>query len=100
MLKNEQAEVQGYISLLHNLVKSSGIYAVSSLASPLVTLVLSPFLTHSLSRPAYGALVILNTVVALVAGITQFGLNSAFFRAYNYDYETRRDRMGALSTTF
>jgi len=33
-----------------------------------------------------------------MVGITQFGLNNAFFRAYNYDYETQKDRMGVLST--
>lgn len=86
-------------SILRNLVKSSGIYALSSLASPLVSLVLAPFLTHSLSRSDYGALAVLNTVIALLAGITQFGLNAAFTRAYNFDYEAQRDRLDVLSTT-
>ena len=84
--------------LIRNLVKSSGIYAISSLASPLVALILAPFLTYSLSETAYGALIVLNTVIALVTTITQLGLNSAILRAYNYDYETRRDRLGVLST--
>ncbi len=85
-------------SLIRNLVKSSGIYALSSIASPLVSLVLAPFLTHSLSRPDYGALAVLNTIIALGAGITQLGLSSAFFRAYNYDYETQKDRLAIFST--
>ena len=80
------------------LIKSSGIYALSSLASPLIALVLAPFLTRNLSHSEYGALVILNTAIALIAGITQLGLNSAFFRAYNYDYETKSDRLRVLST--
>ena len=85
-------------SYFRKLIKSSGIYALSSLASPLVALVLAPFLTRNLSHSEYGALVILNTAIALIAGITQLGLNSAFFRAYNYDYETKSDRFRVLST--
>jgi O-antigen/teichoic acid export membrane protein len=91
-------EMQGYVSLIRNLVKSSGIYAIASLAAPLVSLILAPFLTHSVSRADYGALAVLNTVIALGAGITQLGLSSAFFRAYNYDYETQKDRLGIFST--
>src|SRR5229473_2784273 len=85
-------------SFFRILIKSSGIYALSSLASPLIALVLAPFLTRNLSHSEYGALVILNTAIALIAGITQLGLNSAFFRAYNYDYETKSDRLRVLST--
>jgi len=87
-----------YVSLLRNLMKSSGIYALSTLASPLISLVLAPFLTHTLSHTDYGVLAVLNTIVALVAGVTQFGLYSAFFRTYSYDYESERDRLGVLST--
>ena len=94
----QDAGLQGYASLLRNLVKSSGIYAVASIASPFVTLVLAPFLTRSLSRADYGALAVLSTVIALGAGVTQLGLSSAFFRAYNYDYESAKDRSGIFST--
>jgi len=40
----------------------------------------------------------LNTAIALLAGLTQFGLSTAFFRSYNYDYESQKDRLGVLST--
>jgi O-antigen/teichoic acid export membrane protein len=86
------------LGLIRNLVKSSGVYAISAVASPLVSLVLAPFLTHSLSNADYGALIVLNTVITLVTTITQLGLNSAILRAYNYDYENRRDRLDVLST--
>jgi O-antigen/teichoic acid export membrane protein len=89
---------EDYISLILNLLKSSGIYALASIASPLVSLILAPFLTHHLARSDYGALALLNTVISLVAGITQFGLGSAFFRAYSCDYESKRDRSAVLST--
>jgi O-antigen/teichoic acid export membrane protein len=89
----------GYVSLIRNLVKSSGIYALASLAAPLVSLILAPFLTHRLSHSDYGVLAILTTAISLVAGITQLGVNSAFLRTYNYDYETQHDRMAVLSTT-
>jgi O-antigen/teichoic acid export membrane protein len=95
-------EVKGqesYIALMCTLVKSSGVYALSSLASPLVSLVLAPLLTHSLSRDDYGALTVINTAIALVAGITQLGLINAFFRAYSWDYESQSDRLRVLSTT-
>src|SRR5438477_13185179 len=99
-LKNtfQASDNEGYISHLHNLVKGSGIYAVASFVLPLVTLVLAPFLTHALSRTDYGVLTVLSTAISLVAGITQFGLNNAFFRAYSYDYGSQQDRQGVLST--
>jgi O-antigen/teichoic acid export membrane protein len=84
--------------VLHTLVASSVVYALASAAAPLVSLVLAPFLTHSLSRRDFGALAVITTAIALVAGTTQFGLGSAFFRAYNYDYESRRDRLGVFAT--
>ncbi len=86
------------IQLIRNLVKNSGIYAISSLASPLVTLLLSPFLTHTLSRTDYGALVILNTAVTLVTGVSELGLGAAFTRMYAYDCKTRREQLDVLST--
>src|SRR3989441_952793 len=93
-----QAGTAGYANQLRILIKNSGIYAVASLASPLVSLVLAPFLTRHLSYKDYGALAVITTAVALVAGLTQLGLGSAFFRSYNYDYESRSDRSGVLST--
>jgi O-antigen/teichoic acid export membrane protein len=87
-----------YISLARGLIKDSGIYALSSLASPFISLVLTPFLTRNLSHADYGALAVLTTLLALVAGITQLGLNAAFFRVYDYDYESERDRLDVLST--
>ncbi len=91
-------EAENYKSYLRYLIKNSGIYVLSSLASPLVSLVLAPFLTRHLSHADYGVLTVLNTTIALVAGITQLGLSSAFFRSYNYDYESRTDRYAVLST--
>src|SRR5438552_15208100 len=90
--------VEGYASQIRVLVKSSGIYAIASMASPLISLVLMPFLTHTLSHSEYGALAVLNTVIALVAGITQLSLGNAFFRAYSCDYESQRDRLKVVST--
>jgi len=87
-----------YVSNIRKLVKSSGAYALSSLASPLISLAIAPFLAYNLSHPDYGALAVLNTAIALLAGVTQLGLSSAFFRSYNYDYESRVDRLGVLST--
>lgn len=91
-------EAGGFASQIRRLVKSSGLYALSSMASPLVTLILAPILTHNLTRTDYGALAVLNTTVALTAGVTQFGLGSAFFRSYNYDYESPTDRSGVIFT--
>lgn len=92
------AEEQSYAALIRNLVKSSGIYALASIASPFISLVLAPFLTRSLTHADYGILAVLNTIIALGAGITQLGLSSAFFRAYNYDYDAREDRQAIFST--
>ncbi len=93
------ADTQGYLSLALGMVKRSGIYAVGALASPLVSLILTPFLAHNLSITAYGGLAILYTVIDLVTVMTQLGLSSAFFRAYSGDYESTRDRLDVLSTS-
>jgi O-antigen/teichoic acid export membrane protein len=93
------ADPQGYLSLALGMVKKSGIYAVGALASPLVSLILTPFLAHNLSITAYGGLAVLYTVIDLVTVMTQLGLSSAFFRAYNGDYESMRDRLDVLSTS-
>ena len=87
-----------YVELIRKLTKSSGVYAIASFVSPLISLVLAPFLTHNLSHNDYGALTVLNTAVSLMVGITQFGLASAFFRAYNCDYESERDHLDILAT--
>ncbi len=89
---------QDYVSLVRKLVESSGIYALASFVSPLISLVLAPFLTSHLSHADYGALAVLTTVIALMIGVTQFGLNHAFFRTYNYDYEAPGDHLRVVST--
>jgi O-antigen/teichoic acid export membrane protein len=89
---------ESYLGLIRDLVKNSGIYAIASLTSPLVTLLLSPFLAHVLSRTDYGALAVLNTVVTLVTGVAGLGLGAAFTRVYSYDCKTKREQLDALST--
>ena len=97
-LEKQSLGGESYVLNIRKFVKSSGAYALSSLASPLISLVLAPFLTRNLSHADYGALAVLNTAIALMAGVTQLGLGSAFFRSYNYDYESKVDRSGVLST--
>jgi len=70
------------------------------MASPLASLILAPFLTRQLSPQDYGLLIVLNTAIGLIAGVTQMGLSSAFFRAYNYDYSSPGDRSAVLTTAF
>ncbi|HZO76179.1 MAG TPA: lipopolysaccharide biosynthesis protein [Ktedonobacteraceae bacterium] len=95
MLKLAGAET---IDPLRSLLKSSGLYALSSVTLPLISLVLAPFLTHTLSPFDYGVLTVLNTSISLTAGITQLGLGSAFFRAYSYDYSSEHDRRAVTGT--
>ncbi len=94
----ESSAVEGQIATIRKLIKSSGIYALSSVAVPLISLVLAPFLTHRLSASNYGALTIINTMIGLGSGITQLGLYSAFFRAYNYDYTSAEERRAVVAT--
>ena len=89
---------ESYLGLIHNLVKSSGVYAISSLASPLVSLLLLPFLTHVLSHTDYGALAVLDTVIAFVSSITTFGVDAVFARVYSYECKTHREQLDAIST--
>lgn len=94
-----QQGAQEYLALIRNLMKNSGVYALGSMASPLIALILAPFLTRHLSPTDYGAFAVLNTVITLVTAITQIGINTAFFRAYNHDYESEQDRLYVLSTS-
>src|SRR2546428_6744926 len=55
-LKLHEARNEGYAALIGNLVKTSGVYALASIASPLIALILGPFLTHRLTHSDYGAL--------------------------------------------
>src|SRR5450755_32602 len=83
---------------VHKFIKSSGIYAISAAAPPLISLVLAPLLTHHISPTDYGILTLLNLCISLAAGISQLGLPSAFFRAYGYDYESSDDRRDVIAT--
>src|SRR5579859_397301 len=87
-----------YTATLRKLLQSSGIYALASFVSPLIALILAPFLTNNLSHADYGALAVCTTAIALLVGITQIGLNHAFFRAYSLDYQDRKDRLRVVST--
>lgn len=98
----EQSKKKGagsYLTLALEMVKNSGLYAIGAMMSPLVSLILTPYLTHHLSTSDYGALATLYTIVDLISTITQLGLSPAFFRAYNKDYETPQDRAGVLANT-
>jgi O-antigen/teichoic acid export membrane protein/glycosyltransferase involved in cell wall biosynthesis len=95
-MRTGDAEVLGPLATL---LRTSGIYALAAAGGPLLTLVLAPFLTRYLSAAAYGILTILTVVISLGAGISQLGLGSAFFRAYNYDYANQRDQQAVLATT-
>lgn len=89
---------ESYFGIIRNLAKSSGVYAISSLASPLVSLLLLPFLTHVLSHADYGVLAVLDAVIALGASITSLGLDAVFGRLYSYECKTPREQLDALST--
>ena len=95
---SQKAIPESYRKLIHHLVKNSGIYALASVLSSLVSFMLAPFLTRSLTLDDYGAFVLLNASIALIVGITQLGLDFAFFRVYNSDYEERKDRLAVCST--
>jgi O-antigen/teichoic acid export membrane protein len=96
---SQMADSGSYLSLALEMIKTSGIYALGAFASPLISLLLTPFLTHQLSRRDFGALAVLYTIIDLVTIITQLGISPAFFRAYNGDYESPRDRLGVLSVS-
>ena len=100
-MRNEQKRwgARSELSFIISLVKRSGIYALGSMASPLISLVLAPFLTRYLSHVEYGALAVLNVAIALISGVTQLGLIAAFSRAYNSDYESQQDRLGVVSAS-
>lgn len=89
---------EGYFALIGTLLKSSGVYALASIATPLISLVMAPFVTHHVSQSDYGALAVISTGISLFGGISQLGLGSAFFRAYNYDFTSESERKSVLAT--
>ena len=92
------ARVEGMAAIARRLMKTSGLYALGALGAPAVSLLLTPFLARHLTPDQYGALAVLTTAISLAAGITQLGLGAAFFRAYNYDFTSERDRRSVLAT--
>src|SRR5690348_670120 len=82
------------------LIRDAGVYALAAAAAPLVSLLLAPFLTRYLTLTDYGILAVLLTAISLIAGITQLGLGSAFFRAYGCDFTGDEDRRRVLATAF
>ena len=96
----ELPNAHSYFSVLRDLAKSSGIYAIGAVGSPLISLVLAPFITHQLSLEDYGVLAVLTTLISFGTGITQLGLGSAFFRTYSYDYTSKSDRRSVLATMY
>jgi O-antigen/teichoic acid export membrane protein len=90
---------KSYLVPVRGFVSSSGIYALASLAFPVVSLALVPYLAHHLSPADYGVLAIMTSAISLVALITQMGMSAAFFRAYNHDYSSQRDHLDVLATT-
>lgn len=92
------AGAQSYLAPMRTLIKDSGIYALAAFGSPLASLVLAPVLTHYLSPTDFGILTLLNLAIGLIAGITQLGLGSAFFRAYHYDFTALDERRAVLAS--
>jgi O-antigen/teichoic acid export membrane protein len=93
------ARAETMVAIIQRLMRSSGLYAVAALGAPAVSLALTPYLAHYLSSHDYGLLAVLNTSISLFAGLTQLGLGSAFFRAYNYDYTSPQGRRSVLATS-
>ncbi len=94
---------KSHLEPVRGVMASSGVYALSSLVFPLVSLALVPYLARHLAPADYGALAIMTSVMSLTALLTQMGMSAAFFRAYTYDYAadsaSRRDRLDVLATT-
>ncbi|WP_149403300.1 lipopolysaccharide biosynthesis protein [Dictyobacter arantiisoli] len=86
------------MALLSKLIKDSGIYAIASCLSPLLSLFVSPFLAHHLTYMDYGMLILLNTTIALLAGLSQCGLGSAFVQIY-HRVDTSRETQRRVLTT-
>jgi Membrane protein involved in the export of O-antigen and teichoic acid len=87
------------LKLLRTLLHDSGIYALVACLSPLLSLILTPLLTHTLSRADYGVLTVLNATLVFLSGLTQCGLCAAFTYAYNSDYHASPlDQQRAFAT--
>src|SRR5262245_39646895 len=92
MRKRLPPAAEEYVTLVGGLAKSIWVYVVAAIGAPLSALVLSPFLAHHLSRTEYGIFAVFTTAMSLAVGVTQLGLGSAFFRAYNYDFTSPNER--------
>lgn len=100
-LKHMSAPVEAsemYPFLLRMFLRDSGIYAIASCLSPLISLLLTPFLTRNLSALDYGVLTLLNTTLALLGPLAQLGLGSAFVRLYHQNISGLRERHTLFTT--
>lgn len=87
------------LKLLRTLLHDSGIYALVACLSPLLSLILTPLLTHTLSHADYGVLTVLNVTLVFFSGLTQCGLCAAFTHVYNSDYHASPlDQQRAFAT--
>lgn len=88
------------LGIVFALIKTSGIYAITSFISPLVAIVLAPFLTRHLLQDDYARLTLLLATLSFLAPFTQLGLSAAFFRAYNQDFQLPHERRRVMGTLF
>lgn len=98
-LKSSSRSSESPVAVLVGLVKSSGVYALASVSGPLVSIILAPYLAHQLTPSDYGTLTLVNTVITLIALVTQLGMSAAFLRAYNYDYSSQRDHHAVMASS-
>jgi O-antigen/teichoic acid export membrane protein/O-antigen ligase len=94
-----QSQSTAKVATPKGLLKSSSAFALGAFASPLIAILLTPFLTSHLTAGDYGTLTLCYALISLLAPITQLGTTSAFFRAFNLDFAKKRERQDVLATT-
>lgn len=97
VLRKEGVRQTGGLSAL---LKDVGVYALASFLTPLLSLILAPFLTHRFTLDEYGHYVLITAALSFLQVITQLGLGPALVRAYTYEYSDENSRRAVVGTTY
>ncbi len=86
-------------SNIRRLLKHSAVYGLGHVVSRIVSFVLLPFLTHTLTPQDYGAMTLLYTFISIVLVVYIYGFDISFLRYYIPETDPQK-RKEIFSTVF
>lgn len=85
-------------SLIRRLLKHSAVYGIGHVLSRVVSFLLLPYLTHTLTPEEYGGVMLLYTFIAVALAFYVYGFDISFLRYYilQKDPEKRKEIFGTI----